>query len=172
MRLQGRPCRPCKDALHGRPCPFPRDAHVRYARTPTLLRRGPSEQRNEQGLIDYRLRKIVALRAVSVAGRAVGFEQHIREEVMAMNVNKPRFHGERVRALRYQRRLSARKVAKRAGIHWRYYLRLEKNERPNVSAVNAAAIALALGTSMEYLMGLTDDPRPIAAIWEEEDDEF
>lgn len=89
-----------------------------------------------------------------------------------MNVNKPRFHGERVRALRYQRRLSARKVAKRAGIHWRYYLRLEKNERPNVSAVNAAAIALALGTSMEYLMGLTDDPRPIAAIWEEEDDEF
>jgi len=75
--------------------------------------------------------------------------------------DKPRFHGERVRALRYQRHLSARKVAERAGIHWRYYLRLEKNERPNVSAINAAAIALALDTTLEYLLGLTDDPRPL-----------
>ena len=74
---------------------------------------------------------------------------------------KPRFHGERARTLRHQRGLSARKVAKRAGIHWRYYLRLERNERPNVSAINVAAIALALNTTLEYLLGLTDEPRPL-----------
>ena len=83
---------------------------------------------------------------------------------MTLN-SKPRFHGERARALRKARGLSARKVAARAGIHWRYYLRLEKNERPNVSAVNAAAIALALGTTLEYLLGLTDDPRPMVEVF-------
>lgn len=80
-------------------------------------------------------------------------------------VDKPRFHGERARALRKARGLSARKVAARAGIHWRYYLRLEKNERPYASAVNVAAVALALGTNLEYLLGLTDDPRPVAEIF-------
>jgi len=83
---------------------------------------------------------------------------------MTLN-SKPRFHGERARALRKERGISAYKVAERAGIHWRYYLRLEKNERPNVSAVNVAAIALALDTTMEYLMGLTDDPRPMAEVF-------
>ncbi len=77
---------------------------------------------------------------------------------------KPRFHGERVRDLRHRHNLSAKKVAARAGIHWRYYLRLEKNERPNVSAVNVAAIAQALDTNVEYLLGLTDDPRPFKEI--------
>ena len=83
---------------------------------------------------------------------------------MTLN-SKPRFHGERARALRRARGLSSRKVATRAGIHWRYYLRLEKNERPNVSAVNVAAIALALGTTLEYLLGLTDDPRPMIDVF-------
>ena len=84
-------------------------------------------------------------------------------------VTKPRFHGERARALRKARGLSAREVATRSGIHVRYYLRLEKNIRPNVSAVNVAAIALALETNLEYLMGLTDDSRPIADIFESGD---
>ena len=88
-----------------------------------------------------------------------------RHHVRLTTVGKPRFHGERARAVRKARGLSAREVATRAGIHRRYYLRLERNERPNVSAINVAAIAFALETNLEYLLGLTDDPRPIADIF-------
>lgn len=39
---------------------------------------------------------------------------------------------------------------------------MSRNERPNVSAAILAKLAIALGCTVDYLLGLTDDPRPPA----------
>ncbi len=43
----------------------------------------------------------------------------------------------------------------------RHIWRLEAGERPNTSAVTLARVAQALNTTLEYLLGLTDDVRGI-----------
>ncbi len=73
----------------------------------------------------------------------------------------PVFDGERIRALRFERGLSAEKVARRANISLRNLNRLQAGQRPNTSAVTLTRIALALETTVEYLMGVTDDARRI-----------
>jgi hypothetical protein len=40
--------------------------------------------------------------------------------------------------------------------------RIEEGERPNTSAIVVAAIADALNTSTDYLLGRTNDPAPLA----------
>ncbi len=74
---------------------------------------------------------------------------------------EPVFDGERIRALRKSRGLSAEKVARRADISLRHLNRLQAGERPNTSAVTLARVALALDTTVEYLLGVTDDTRSI-----------
>jgi transcriptional regulator with XRE-family HTH domain len=49
-------------------------------------------------------------------------------------------------------------LAYHAGVSYDYIYKILRGERPNISAVNLGAIAYTLGVSMEYLMGLTDDP--------------
>ncbi len=75
----------------------------------------------------------------------------------------PQFDGQRLRALRKQRGLSADRLARRADLTTRHVWRLEGNKRPNVAAITLARVALALGTTVEYLLGLTDDPLRYAA---------
>ena len=74
---------------------------------------------------------------------------------------EPVFDGERIRALRKSRGLSAEKVARRANVSLRHFSRLEAGQRPNTSAVTLTRIALALDTTVEYLLGVTDDARSI-----------
>ena len=66
------------------------------------------------------------------------------------------FCGHRVRALRHQRNLTSEQLAYRAGITLRHLWRLERNDRPKSWGVTVARLALALGTSTDYLLGLTD----------------
>jgi transcriptional regulator with XRE-family HTH domain len=73
---------------------------------------------------------------------------------------QPELVGSRFCALREQQGLSAEKLARRADMGTRNVWRLEANERPNSAAIVVARVALALNTSVEYLVGLTDDPRP------------
>ena len=70
-------------------------------------------------------------------------------------------NSKRLKELRTQQGLSGARLASAAGISERQIWRLEAGDRPNVSAVLLARIALALGTSLEYLLGMTDDPRSI-----------
>ncbi|MBC7249306.1 MAG: helix-turn-helix transcriptional regulator [Anaerolineae bacterium] len=70
------------------------------------------------------------------------------------------FDGHRLRALRQQRGLRVEDVAAISGITARHIWRLEAGNRSRVAAVTLARIALALDTSVDYLLGLTDDPNP------------
>ena len=55
-------------------------------------------------------------------------------------------------------------LAYRAGISYDYVYKILRGERPNVSAINLAMIAQTLGVSMEYLMGLADEPEVDKAV--------
>jgi transcriptional regulator with XRE-family HTH domain len=85
-----------------------------------------------------------------------------------MDGGVPYLYPERLKALRRKRRMQARDTARRAGISAAHLHRLERGERPNVSAVTLARVAMALGTSVEYLLGLTDDCRSIPEIFSQQ----
>ncbi len=74
---------------------------------------------------------------------------------------EPVFDGERIRALRKSRGLSAEKTARQANVSLRHFCRLEAGQRPNTSAVTLTRVALALETTVEYLLGITDNARSI-----------
>ncbi len=64
----------------------------------------------------------------------------------------------RLRELRERRGWSMGVLASLSGVSVSQLYRLEKGERPRVAAVTLARIAQALGTSVDYLLGLTDEP--------------
>ncbi len=76
-------------------------------------------------------------------------------------IAKPQFRPDRFRTLRRQKQIKAPELASLAAMTETQIYRLERGERPNLYAVTVARIALALGTSIEYLLDLTDDPSPI-----------
>ena len=80
---------------------------------------------------------------------------------MDNSIPEPVFDGERIRALRKSRGLSAEKAARRADVNLRHFSRLEAGQRPNTSAVTLTRVALAMGTTVEYLLGVTSDNRGI-----------
>ena len=80
---------------------------------------------------------------------------------MNESIAQPVFDGERLRALRKIRGLSAEKVARRADVSLRHLHRLEAGQRPNTAALTLTRVALALGTTVEYLLGTTEDNRSI-----------
>lgn len=69
--------------------------------------------------------------------------------------------GKRVKALREEKRWSQGFLGERAGVDSSYISLLEtgKRENPGVDTLNR--LAQALGTSIAYLVGETDDPRPL-----------
>jgi len=73
--------------------------------------------------------------------------------------------GARIEALRLERGLTVREAAEKANLSARVFYFLEANERPNSAARTVARIALALDTSVEYLLGLTDDPRSMEEVF-------
>jgi len=80
-----------------------------------------------------------------------------RAEFPCLNVA---FRGDRLRQLRHVRNMPARQVAHTADITTYHVYRLERGERPRAWGVTVAKLALALGTSTDYLLDLTDDPIP------------
>jgi transcriptional regulator with XRE-family HTH domain len=73
----------------------------------------------------------------------------------------PVFDGGRLKALRLERGFSAEKLARQADTSLRNLRRMEAGQRPNASGIILARVALALNTTVDYLMGLTDDTRSI-----------
>ena len=65
----------------------------------------------------------------------------------------------RIRELRKKRNYTQVKMQMLTGIDQSAYSKLERGER-NMSFEQCRQIALALGTSMDYLAGLTDQPDP------------
>ena len=65
----------------------------------------------------------------------------------------------RLRKLREERKFTQVKMQMLTGIDQSDYSKIEQGKR-NMSFEQCKRIALALGTSMDYLAGLTDDPRP------------
>ena len=66
---------------------------------------------------------------------------------------------ERLRQLRKQRGITQVKMQMLTGIDQSDYSKIESGKR-YYTFEQCRRIALALGTSMDYLAGLTDDPRP------------
>jgi transcriptional regulator with XRE-family HTH domain len=71
--------------------------------------------------------------------------------------------GERIKGLRHALGLTADELASQAGLSTGAIFLLEANKRPQTAATTVAKIACVLGTSLEYLLALTDDPAPVAA---------
>lgn len=80
----------------------------------------------------------------------------------------PRFDGTRLRALRKQRGLSTDALARLTTLTARHLWRLEGGQRPHVAAVTLARLARTLQTSVDYLVGLTDNPAPPVPLAEQE----
>ncbi len=66
--------------------------------------------------------------------------------------------GKRLATLRQLRRLTQSRLAALAGISPEEVYLVEKNRKPRVSAVVIGRLAAALGTTADYLLGLTADP--------------
>lgn len=81
--------------------------------------------------------------------------------------------GERLRALREARGLNQSELAYRTGLARSQISRIEKEERPGVGAVVVGHLALALDTTVDYLLGLTNDPGlPPRFNWEAEPEQL
>lgn len=70
--------------------------------------------------------------------------------------------GERIREMRERRGWSTYKLSKVARVASGYLSEVENGVKKNPSAVVLARIAKALETSVDYLVGNTDDPSPTA----------
>jgi transcriptional regulator with XRE-family HTH domain len=75
-----------------------------------------------------------------------------------------RFDGRRLQSLRKQQGIGVDDLSIASGVSARHIWRLEAGQRPNTSAVILARVAWALGTTVEYLVGLTDDSRGIQEV--------
>ena len=86
-------------------------------------------------------------------------------EEMRRRISKtPRFRGDRLRALRHARGISADRLAMMTGITARHIFRVERGVQSLLWGVTVGKLALALGTSTDYLLNLTDDPSPCPGV--------
>ena len=67
---------------------------------------------------------------------------------------------QRIVSLRESRGLLQPDLARLAQIEQSYVSKLERGKAPNVSGIILARIARALGTSVDFLLGVSDDPAP------------
>jgi transcriptional regulator with XRE-family HTH domain len=69
---------------------------------------------------------------------------------------------ERVMVLRRRKHLTQAQLATKVGVHWNTVARVEQGKLLDVSALTLARIAQEVGTSTDYLLGLTDLDEPAA----------
>lgn len=77
---------------------------------------------------------------------------------------------DRIKALRKKRGMRPVELASLCNITEAYMYRIEGNDPPNVGSSTVVALAHALNTSTDFLLGVTDDPTP--PIQSEEDPEI
>jgi len=82
------------------------------------------------------------------------------EEMRRRISRTPRFRGDRLRALRHTKGVSADRLAMMTGITARHIFRVERGTQSLLWGITVGKLALALGTSADYLLNLTDDPAP------------
>lgn len=75
-------------------------------------------------------------------------------------MKQPTFRQDRLNELMARRKLMPGQLKIKSGVSQPMIHRLQNGERQNVSAVIVAQLAQALGCSVEYLVGITDDPSP------------
>jgi transcriptional regulator with XRE-family HTH domain len=68
--------------------------------------------------------------------------------------------GDRVRALRQELQLTQAELAHAAPVSQSYLSEIESGKRVSVGTLVVLGLAHALHTSIDYLVGLTDDPKP------------
>jgi transcriptional regulator with XRE-family HTH domain len=68
--------------------------------------------------------------------------------------------GERLIMLREGKGWTRRELAKRAGLHEKHLDKVEHGQRQRIEAETLIKLAQTLGVSSDFLLGLTDDPRP------------
>ncbi len=78
--------------------------------------------------------------------------------MMIQTDERLRFYGERMRALRHARGISADRLGRKTELSIRHIYRLENNQRPHIWGTTVARIARALDTTTDYLLGLSDEP--------------
>ena len=71
---------------------------------------------------------------------------------------------QRLKTLRQARGLKQVTLARLAEVSPALICRMEDGSRPRAAGPILERLAVALGTSTDYLLGLTDDPRPVFAI--------
>jgi len=71
---------------------------------------------------------------------------------------------DRIELLRKNKSWTQGQLALYAEIDRSYVTKLESGDAPNVSGIILARIARVLGTSTDYLLNLTDDPRPFPSV--------
>lgn len=75
-------------------------------------------------------------------------------------MNERAIRGDRVKALREARGLTQKDVAERAPVSQSYLSEIEGGRRVSVGSLVILGLAHVLETSVDYLVGLTDDPNP------------
>jgi transcriptional regulator with XRE-family HTH domain len=68
--------------------------------------------------------------------------------------------GERLVTLREAKGWTRRELAKRAGLHEKHLDKVEHGARQRIEAETIIKLSRTLGVSSDFLLGLTDDPRP------------
>jgi transcriptional regulator with XRE-family HTH domain len=99
-----------------------------------------------------------------------------REDTMVLKGNAVvgTVRGERIKRLRDKRDLTQGQLAAYAGMAQSYLSEVERTSPSNVGSDSLVAIAKVLETSVDYLVGITDDPRspqrkPVGQLTEEEE---
>lgn len=82
-------------------------------------------------------------------------------ELLMMRDELNYIRGDRLRERRLRLKLTQEEASDKAGINTSYWSQLETNKAENPGLATMRRVAQAVETSVSYLIGETDDPRPI-----------
>jgi transcriptional regulator with XRE-family HTH domain len=72
--------------------------------------------------------------------------------------------GERIVLLRRRQDMTQRELGEEAGIHWNTIARLERGKLTDLPGKAVARVAQALGTTTDYLLGLSEQDTPLEEV--------
>jgi transcriptional regulator with XRE-family HTH domain len=68
--------------------------------------------------------------------------------------------GERIAVLRRRQGMTQKELGEESQVHWNTIARLERGKLTDLPGKSVARIAKALGTTADYLLGLTEQEEP------------